>query len=382
MKKFLFGVLLLCLCLNAVALNIKVDSNSVIFDSNQLVVGKAFSGRVTITNDSNEDSPNTLIRIFHSSDNTVSTLLSSEYLNLPANSSATTSFAMTPVLTGTDLLIVSADPLNQLVESNENDNRIEKTFSVVGAGTGIGTPFAFSKRIILTADSNGCTISLSNADVLVFQGIFLDINSDANATNQNAYMVVLNVRAGDGTQVLNLRGHRDEEFFDSTSTRKFYILSVTDTSAEIMITLMHSFDINPSSTCQTDVISILRQAQEQLQRYNQLSNQLTEESKKRAVAENMLNQVQGFFTICDTDRTNCNSKLVTTQSECTTTIDNLSNNYTLTFQDINSQIVREQNSCNQRVNDFGLLFITVIGFAIALIGFIVVMILTGRLKVF
>jgi hypothetical protein len=307
-----------------------LDNNSISIDEN-IVLNKSFTGRVTISNKGSVDANRALIRVYHGVES-LTNIIYSAYLTIPKQSQGLISFSYTPKVTGMDLIIAKIDPENELVESNEMNNRAEKIFEVKPAEESGVVPSPL--QLTLQSQQKECVIILSNNDKFFFTEIALDENTQD-------YYVKFSFTDVFGTELLSTKGFAGNEFL--LPSRTVRIVSVSGLIGYIIIAFSYPVSII-TSTCQADVSDIIGKLNSCKIQVEDLEKEAGNFKACSVEKEGCLQQLGATKTSLierESTLSGCESRMIAFSADCSNRV----------ASDVNMAVAYEQTKANIILNE-------------------------------
>lgn len=201
-------------------------------------VGKTTQITAMVRNNGSEAHSGVLVRVYHGQE-TLSTLLTSQTIALPAGGSETISFDYMPQVSGVDSIIVKIDPNNEIVESDETNNKAERTINVGFTETGEST---YTISLFLRSDKKDCVVVMNNNDKFFHKGIKGDEESN--------FFVDFDLIDNTGNVIFSASGYEGDEFVKPSRTVR--VIAVNEVIATIVV--VYTFQNAVSyTTCETNI---------------------------------------------------------------------------------------------------------------------------------
>jgi len=305
--------------------DIEITANDIDFNST-FTVGEATKINIFVKNNG-ADAEDVLVHAWHGQES-LPTLIYSTSHTIQGTVGQIISFEYTPDVSGFDQIIIRIDPNNQIEETNETNNRAEKSFTASNTDSGQNI---YTTTLNFRADKSNCEVVLNNNDKFFYKGIV----KDANET-EDSYYIDFDFVDNAGNTIFASHGYEEDEFVKPAKTVK--IISVTDKIATIL--LIYSFNNSISYTnCETnteELIGSLNNCQTELGNLQDSSKSCGLE--KNACITSKAN-LETSLNGCRSDKSQCESN----KSGCEVSLASLTSS---TSQQVNDTKLQEQTTCN------------------------------------
>jgi hypothetical protein len=261
----------------------EIISNSVIRKNNLA------NFETTIQNNGGTNANNVLVKMYHTSINEQNKIYETTITSLQSYTQQTLSFSFSFANTGTDKIIVYADPLNHIVEQEENNNTFELTVEILDENI----EYELASTLFFDVYSE-CVTYISNGDRFLVNSIN-DVNNTISFDyyDSEGRTIISEENAGAGFEMI-------------TPGRTIRIIDIDNGLVKMFLVYQQEVSVQYTS-CDIDLTNVLGDKEQCERAKNDYKTSLESCTIERSAAQKSLANIENERQACQSELGVCNT---------------------------------------------------------------------------